>query len=331
MVKRVSNNSGMNFRNAFPQFNNQVKRSSAMDKCIRASKLVDAGKRQKFLDECIKRYNKSLLKLKAKKNKDKTARLNVPKSIRIKEDRKPRVVSTRRRRELIDEIDRRLSTLRNETTNNRNQPTTQTNRNNRQSTNNREPPRNSTRRKKIKSNKQRQADKEEQKVLTDIKEELEEDKLTARELRNYDKLISVLNDNILDSDDLQARRLILNEFSEFFDDLNESENKLEDIQQLIADMRNMEDDEIEDFLYQEELNNLKDEERLTKKNIDKLQDRLMGKLRQPITNDSDVESVLGSINSEQVDRASEVSSLIGSDELRFDPVPPNSALTARGA
>ena len=125
MVKRVSNNnSGMNFRNAFPQFNNQVKRNSAMDKCIRASMLVDAGKRKKFLDECIKRYNKSLLKLKAKKNKDKSVRLNVPKSIKIKPDRKPRVVSAKRRRQLITEIDRRLASLRNETQSNR-EPTTQ--------------------------------------------------------------------------------------------------------------------------------------------------------------------------------------------------------------
>ena len=322
----VKNNSvsGMNFRNAFK--NNQVKRTSAMDKCLRASKMVEYGKRQKFLDECIKRYNKSLLKLKSRKSKDKNARLNVPKSIKIKPDRKPRIVSTKRKRQLIDEIDRRLASLRNETittTNQRNQPRTQTNRN--QPTTQR----NQTRKKK--SNKERQVDKEEQKVLTDIKEELEEDRLTAKELRNYDKLISVLNDNVLDSDDLQARRLILNEFSEFFDDLNESENKLEDIQQLIADMRNMEDNEIEDYLYERELNNLKDEERLTKKNIDKLQDRLMGRLRQPITTDEEADSVLGSINSEQVDRATDVSSLIDSDDLRFDPVPPNSALTARGA
>jgi len=315
MVKRVSNNSGMNFRNAFPQFNNQVKRNSALDKCLRASKLVDAGKRQKYLDECIKRYNKSLLKLKSRKSKDKTARLTLPKSIKIKEDRQPRVVSTRRRRELINEINRRLDTL-------RNQPiTTDITIGNRKQT-----------KTKKKSNKQRQVDKQEQRLLNDIIEELEEDnKLTARELRNYDKLISVLNDNILDSDDLRARQIILNEFSEFFEELNDSENKLEDIQQIIADMRNMEDDEINEFLYQQELNNLKDEERLTKKNIDKLQDRLMGRLNQPLTTDRDVDDVLSSIDSERAERDSSVSSLIGSDELRFDPVPPSSALTARSA
>ena len=315
MVKRVSNNSGMNFRNAFPQFNQPVKRTSALDKCLRASKLVDAGKRQKFLKECIKRYNKSLLKLKSRKSKDKTARLKLPKSIKIKEDRKSRVVSTKRRRELLNEIDRRLASL-------RNQPiTTDITIGNRKQT-----------KTKKKSNKQRQVDKQEQRLLNDIIEELEEDnKLTARELRNYDKLISVLNDNILDSDDLRARQIILNEFSEFFEELNDSENKLEDIQQIIADMRNMEDDEINEFLYQQELNNLKDEERLTKKNIDKLQDRLMGRLNQPLTTDRDVDDVLSSIDSERAERDSSVSSLIGSDELRFDPVPPSSALTARSA
>jgi hypothetical protein len=312
---RNNNMSGMNFRNAFPQFNQPIKRNSAMDKCIRASKLIDHKKRKKFLDECIKRYNKSLLKLKAKKSKDKSARLNLPKSIKIKEDRQPRVVSTRRRRELINEINRRLDTL-------RNQPiTTDITIGNRKQT-----------KTKKKSNKQRQVDKQEQRLLNDIIEELEEDnKLTARELRNYDKLISVLNDNILDSDDLRARQIILNEFSEFFEELNDSENKLEDIQQIIADMRNMEDDEINEFLYQQELNNLKDEERLTKKNIDKLQDRLMGRLNQPLTTDRDVDDVLSSIDSERAERDSSVSSLIGSDELRFDPVPPSSALTARSA
>jgi hypothetical protein len=277
--------------------------------------MVEYGKRQKFLDECIKRYNKSLLKLKSKKSKDKTARLNLPKSIKIKEDRQSRVVSTKRRRQLLNEIDKRLARLRNETTTLNREPITQRN----------QP------QKKKKSNKEKQIDKQEQKLLNDIIEELEEDKLTAKELRNYDKLISVLNDNILDSDDLRARQIILNEFSEFFEELNDSENKLEDIQQIIADMRNMEDDEIENFLYEQELNNLKEEERLTKKNIDKLQDRLMGRLNRPLTTDKEVDDVLSSINSEKAERDSDVSSLIGSDELRLEFPPRSVAVGAKSA
>lgn len=268
--------------------------------CRKASLILDKRDRMKYMELCKERHKRLLKKLKSKReNKDEPNRL-----INLYTNRSglSKNVPYRRREEILKKIKVRKEKVKKE-----------------DNTNDKSKSRNKKQQKKA-----QQIEKEKE-LLKKLEDEIKEERLGAKELRNYQRLIAVLNDER--DFNMEQRKFLLENFKEFFDELDVNENNLEDIIRLQQDLIDFEKDEMDEADYQQQLADLKEEEKLTEANINRLQDRLMSNLgMEQLTEDEIDESIKSNIG----ERASDVSSLDGSN-LRLEFPPREVAKTARGA
>ena len=285
----------------YPKFSKNTSYQSANVMCRKASLILDKRDRMKYMELCKERHKRLLKKLKTKReNKDEPNRL-----INLYTNRSglSKNVPYRRREEILKKIKVRKEKVKKEDN----------------TINNIDKSRNKKQQKKA-----QQIEKEKE-LLKKLEDEIKEERLGAKELRNYQRLIAVLNDER--DFNMEQRKFLLENFKEFFDELNVNENNLEDIIRLQQDLIDFEKDEMDEADYQQQLADLKEEEKLTEANINRLQDRLMSNLgMEQLTEDEIDESIKSNIG----ERASDVSSLDGSN-LRLEFPPREVAKTARGA
>ena len=290
----------------YPKFSKNTSYQSANAMCLKASLLLDKRDRNKFMELCKERHKKLLKKLKSKReNKDEPNRL-----INLYTNRSglSKNVPYKRREEILKKIKVRKEKVKKEITDR---------------TMNNTDDKSKTRNKK-QQKKAKQIEKEKE-LLKKIEDEIKEERLGAKELRNYQRLIAVLNDER--DFNMEQRKFLLENFKEFFDELNVNESNLEDIIRLQQDLIDFEKDEMDEADYQQQLADLKEEEKLTEANINRLQDRLMSNLGMEQLTENEIDE---SIKSNLGERDSDVSSLDGSN-LRLEFPPREVAKTARGA